>query len=93
LRIAHKRSDPLKSFEESREIFIGIFLADFGFGENYAVSARQRANGRRLDRSFKMKVKFRKAGRISRGRATGGWFVVWGRGPISFRSNLFAALH
>jgi hypothetical protein len=89
LRIADKRSDPLEGFEEAGEVFVGVFLANFRFGEDDAVTARQRANGRRLDRSFEMKVKFRKAGRVTRCFATGGWIVRRGRVLRSFRrSNL-----
>ena len=56
LRVAKKRSDPLERFEEAGEIFVGVFLADFAFGEDDAVAASQRANSCRLDRSFEMKV-------------------------------------
>jgi hypothetical protein len=77
LRISEKRGDPLERVEKSGEIFVGVFLANFRFGENDSVTACQRANGRGLDRSFEMKVKFRKAGRIARNRAIGGWFVLW----------------
>jgi hypothetical protein len=65
LRVAEKGCDPLERFEEAGEILVGVFLADFGFGEDDAVAARERANGRRLDRSFEVKVQFRKIGRIA----------------------------
>ena len=56
LRVAQKRSDPLERFEETGEIFVSVFLADARFGEDDAVAMCQRANGRRLDRSFEVKV-------------------------------------
>jgi hypothetical protein len=65
LWVAKKGSDPLECFEEAGEIFVGVFLTNVGFGEDDAVTARDSANGRRLDRSFKMKVKFRKAGGVA----------------------------
>jgi hypothetical protein len=56
LRIAKKRGDPFERFEEAGEIFVCVFLANVRFGEDDAVAACQRANGRWLDRSFEVKV-------------------------------------
>jgi hypothetical protein len=39
LRISEKRGDPLERFEKSGEIFVGVFLANFRFGENDSVTA------------------------------------------------------
>jgi hypothetical protein len=76
LGIAEKRGDPFERFEEAGEIFVGVFLADVGFGEDDAVAARQSADGRGLDRSFKMKVKFRKACGVAGVFAIRDWFVL-----------------
>jgi hypothetical protein len=65
LRVAKKRGDPLERFEETGEIFVSVFLADFGFGEDYAVAARQCANSCGLDRSFQVKMKLCKAGGVA----------------------------
>jgi hypothetical protein len=85
LRVAEKRCDPLERFEKAGEIFVRVFLFDFGFGEDDAVTACQRANGRGLDRSFEMKVQFRKADRVAKSCAIGGCFFLRGRVPLSFR--------
>jgi hypothetical protein len=66
LWIAEERSNPFEGFKEAGEILVGVFLADFGFREDDAVTSCQCADGRGLYRSLKMKVEFRKTGRIGR---------------------------
>ena len=55
-RFTEKRGDPFEDFEELVEVLVGIFLADFRFGEDHAVRAGERADGRRLDRAFQVQV-------------------------------------
>ena len=58
MRVAEKGSDPFEDFEEFVEILVGVFLADFGFRKEYAVAAREGADGFWMNGAFQVEVEF-----------------------------------
>jgi len=56
LRLAQERSNPFESFDEFREVTVGVALPDFLPRHDDPMTGRQLADGCRLDGTFKMKV-------------------------------------
>ncbi len=57
-RFAQERGHPFEDFQELVEVFVGVLLANFRFGEHYPVGAGESADGLGLDGPFQMQVQF-----------------------------------